>query len=32
MRYVLVPLDGSQFALQAMPTARALAEGFGAEL
>ncbi|MGE0000127.1 MAG: universal stress protein, partial [Ilumatobacteraceae bacterium] len=32
VRHVLVPLDGSEFALQAMPTARALAERFGAEL
>jgi nucleotide-binding universal stress UspA family protein len=29
---VLVPLDGSEFALAAMPTARALAERFGADL
>jgi nucleotide-binding universal stress UspA family protein len=29
---VLVPLDGSELALRAMPTARALAERFGAEL
>ena len=29
---MLVPLDGSEFALQAMPTARALADRFGAEL
>jgi nucleotide-binding universal stress UspA family protein len=29
---VLVPLDGSEFALQAMPTARVLAERFRAEL
>jgi nucleotide-binding universal stress UspA family protein len=29
---VLVPLDGSEFALQAMPTARVLAERFGAQL
>lgn len=32
MRHVLVPLDGSELALQAMPTARALCERFGAEL
>jgi nucleotide-binding universal stress UspA family protein len=32
LRHVLVPLDGSEFALQAMPTARVLAERFGAEL
>lgn len=31
-RHVLVPLDGSEFALQAMPTARALARRFGADL
>jgi nucleotide-binding universal stress UspA family protein len=30
--YVLVPLDGSELALRAMPTARVLAERFGAEL
>lgn len=30
--HVLVPIDGSEFALQAMPTARALAERFDAEL
>jgi nucleotide-binding universal stress UspA family protein len=30
--HVLVPLDGSEFALQALPTARALAERLGAEL
>jgi len=30
--YVLVPLDGSEFALRAIPTARVLAERFGAEL
>lgn len=29
---VLVPLDGSEFALAALPTARALADRFGAEL
>ena len=32
VKYVLVPLDGSELALQAMPTARALADRFGAEL
>ena len=32
VEYVLVPLDGSEFALRAMPTARVLAERFGAEL
>ncbi len=32
VRHVLVPLDGSEFALQAMPTARVVAERFGAEL
>lgn len=32
VEYVLVPLDGSQSALRAMPTARMLAERFGAEL
>jgi nucleotide-binding universal stress UspA family protein len=32
VRHVLVPLDGSEFALQALPTARALAERFGAAL
>lgn len=32
VRHVLVPLDGSEFALQALPTARALAERFRAEL
>ena len=32
MRHVLVPLDGSELALQAMPTARVLADRFGAEL
>jgi nucleotide-binding universal stress UspA family protein len=31
-RAVLVPLDGSELALQAMPTARVLAQRFGAEL
>lgn len=31
-RHVLVPFDGSEFALAAMPTARALAERFAAEL
>ena len=30
--HVLVPLDGSEFALQALPTARVLAERFGAVL
>ncbi len=30
--HVLVPLDGSEYALQAMPTARALARRLGAEL
>ena len=30
--HVLVPLDGSELALQAIPTARALAERFGASL
>jgi nucleotide-binding universal stress UspA family protein len=30
--HVLVPLDGSEFALAAMPTARVLAERFNAEL
>jgi nucleotide-binding universal stress UspA family protein len=32
MSHVLVPLDGSEFALQALPTARALAKRFGSEL
>jgi nucleotide-binding universal stress UspA family protein len=32
IRHVLLPLDGSGFALAAMPTAQALAERFGAEL
>jgi nucleotide-binding universal stress UspA family protein len=32
VRHVLVPLDGSELALQAMPTARVLAQRFGAEL
>lgn len=32
IRNVLVPLDGSELALQAMPTARALAERFDADL
>ena len=32
VRHVLVPLDGSEFSLAAMPTGRALAERFGAEL
>jgi nucleotide-binding universal stress UspA family protein len=32
VRHVLVPLDGSEFALQALPTARVLAERFRAEL
>jgi nucleotide-binding universal stress UspA family protein len=31
-RHVLVPLDGSAFAAAAMPTARALAERFGADV
>jgi nucleotide-binding universal stress UspA family protein len=31
-RYLLVPLDGSEFALAALPTARVLAERFNAEL
>ena len=31
-RHVLVPLDGSAFGAHALPTARALAERFGAEL
>jgi nucleotide-binding universal stress UspA family protein len=31
-RHVLVPLDGSEFAAAAVPTARALAERFSAEL
>jgi nucleotide-binding universal stress UspA family protein len=31
-RHVLLPLDGSKFAAAAMPTARALAARFGAEL
>ena len=31
-KHILVPLDGSELALAAMPTARALAERFGAEL
>ncbi len=31
-RYVLLPLDGSAFALAALPTARALSERFGADL
>jgi nucleotide-binding universal stress UspA family protein len=31
-KHVLVPLDGSDFSLTALPTARALAERFGAEL
>lgn len=31
-RHVLVPLDGSEFAAAAVPTARELAERFGAEL
>ncbi|MDQ4134041.1 MAG: universal stress protein [Actinomycetota bacterium] len=30
--YVLLPLDGSAFALAALPTARALSERFGADL
>ena len=32
VRHVLVPVDGSEFALQALPTARALAERLDAEL
>jgi nucleotide-binding universal stress UspA family protein len=32
VRHVLVPLDGSEFALQALPTARVLAQRFGADL
>jgi nucleotide-binding universal stress UspA family protein len=32
VEHVLVPMDGSEFALAAMPTARALAEQFHAEL
>ena len=32
VEHVLVPLDGSEFALAAMPTARVLAERFNAEL
>ena len=32
VRHVLVPVDGSELALQAMPTARVLAARFGAEL
>ena len=32
VRHVLVPLDGSEFALRALPTARALAEYLGAEV
>jgi len=32
VRHVLVPLDGSEFAMQALPTARALAERLDAEL
>jgi nucleotide-binding universal stress UspA family protein len=32
VRHVLVPLDGSEFALQAMPTARVLADRLGADL
>ncbi len=32
VEHVLVPLDGSDLALQAMPTARVLADRFGAEL
>lgn len=31
-RHVLVPLDGSEFAMAVLPTARALAHRFGAEL
>jgi nucleotide-binding universal stress UspA family protein len=30
--HVLVPLDGSEFALRAMPTARVLAQRFGADI
>ena len=32
VKHVLVPIDGSELALAAMPTARALAERFTAEL
>jgi nucleotide-binding universal stress UspA family protein len=32
VRHVLVPLDGSELALQALPTARVLAQRFGADL
>lgn len=32
LRQVLVPLDGSEFALRALPTARALAERLGADV
>jgi nucleotide-binding universal stress UspA family protein len=32
VEHVLVPLDGSEFSLQAMPTARVLAARFGADL
>lgn len=32
VRHVLVPLDGSELALQAMPTARVLADRFGADV
>ena len=32
VRNVLVPLDGSELALQAMPTARVLAQRFDADL
>lgn len=32
VKHVLVPLDGSEFALQALPTARVLATRFGADL
>ncbi len=32
LRHVLVPLDGSEFALQAMPTARALASRLAAQV
>lgn len=32
VRHVLVPLDGSSFAAAALPTARAIADRFGAEL
>lgn len=32
VRHVLVPLDGSEFSLQAMPTARVLAKRLGADM